>query len=194
MKCEICGETFYTVEQADQRQERAIERARQDDNLLTPRQIKSVREDLGLTQRQFEDLLGVGEKTCVRWENGRVCQNTATDRLIRLLVANRSNLRVLAAINAVALPNSCAPPPRVSRSGTHETPWDLLTAAHQLRPKKLFQLSGSVESDDTIDDEYGTLAASMQKLPTRQVTDTNSQVFAAMFGTTPLGGRTRERS
>jgi len=39
--------------------------------LMLPEEIKSVRLSLGLTQRQFGELLQVGEKTATRLENGR---------------------------------------------------------------------------------------------------------------------------
>ena len=99
MHCPSCGEDFYTAAQADQLHLRAIERIRTEEGLLTPDKIKRIRNELGLTQREFELLLGTGEKTCVRWETGRVCQSTAADRLIRLLAANRANVAVLAGIS-----------------------------------------------------------------------------------------------
>lgn len=109
-RCPECNEEYYSLEQADLRHRRAIEKARLEDNLLTPNQIKSIREALTLSQRMFEQLLGVGEKTCVRWEQGRVCQNVSTDRLIRLLAADRENIQRLAAINGIVLPDSCFVP------------------------------------------------------------------------------------
>jgi putative zinc finger/helix-turn-helix YgiT family protein len=39
--------------------------------LLTPEQIKKLRERLGLTQKQLSELLQIGEKTWTRWESGR---------------------------------------------------------------------------------------------------------------------------
>jgi putative zinc finger/helix-turn-helix YgiT family protein len=39
--------------------------------LLLPAEIRELRRDLGLTQREFGDLLQVGEKTATRWETGR---------------------------------------------------------------------------------------------------------------------------
>jgi transcriptional regulator with XRE-family HTH domain len=39
--------------------------------LLTPDQIRSLRERLGLTQREVSELLQIGEKTWTRWETGR---------------------------------------------------------------------------------------------------------------------------
>src|SRR6266566_50767 len=39
--------------------------------LLTPEQIKALRQRMGLTQRQISELLQIGEKTWTRWETGR---------------------------------------------------------------------------------------------------------------------------
>jgi putative zinc finger/helix-turn-helix YgiT family protein len=39
--------------------------------LLLPDEIRKLRKALGLTQRQFGELLQVGEKTSTRWETGR---------------------------------------------------------------------------------------------------------------------------
>ncbi len=39
--------------------------------LLTPKQIKSLRQRIGLTQREISALLQIGEKTWTRWETGR---------------------------------------------------------------------------------------------------------------------------
>lgn len=118
-RCSECAEEFYSPEQADLRQRRVIERARAEDNLLAPSQIKSIREELGLSQRLFERLLGVGEKTCVRWEQGRVCQSVATDRLVRLIAADRENVHRLAAINGVPLPDSCFVPRAEERASAY---------------------------------------------------------------------------
>ncbi len=39
--------------------------------LLTPEQIRALRERLGLTQKQISELLQIGDKTWTRWETGR---------------------------------------------------------------------------------------------------------------------------
>ncbi len=39
--------------------------------LLTPEQIKELREHLDLTQKEISELLQIGEKTWTRWETGR---------------------------------------------------------------------------------------------------------------------------
>jgi HTH-type transcriptional regulator/antitoxin MqsA len=103
-RCTACGEEdFYTPGQANALHARALAAIRAQENLLSPEQIRTVREGLGLTQAQFEKLLGVGPKTVVRWERGRVLPNTATDRLIRLVAAHRENAHILAAIHGVVL-------------------------------------------------------------------------------------------
>lgn len=64
---EITGEEILTVEALD-----LIETAQaRYMGLLLPEEIRELRKNLGLTQRQFGDLLQVGEKTATRWENGR---------------------------------------------------------------------------------------------------------------------------
>jgi HTH-type transcriptional regulator/antitoxin MqsA len=63
----------------------ASDRIRDEEGLLRSSRIHSIRSELGLTQQQFEQLLGVGPKTVVRWEKGTVFQNRATDSLIRLV-------------------------------------------------------------------------------------------------------------
>ena len=103
LRCSACGEDFYTTEQADQLHSRIVNQIRLEDNLLSPREIRSIRLNLGLTQRQIEQLIGTGEKTCVRWESGRVCQSVAADRLLRLLAVSRENVAVLAGITGVVL-------------------------------------------------------------------------------------------
>jgi putative zinc finger/helix-turn-helix YgiT family protein len=39
--------------------------------IMLPDEIRSLRKQFGLTQREFGELLQVGEKTATRWETGR---------------------------------------------------------------------------------------------------------------------------
>lgn len=144
LRCGECEEEFYTPELADRRHQRAVDRARLEDNLLSPSQIRDIREQLGLTQRVFEQVLGVGEKTCVRWEMGRVCQNVATDRLIRLIAADRSNIERLASINGVVLPDTCfVPSQQRAQDFEQNRYWGAGSSGHPLGP---VLLSGNSES------------------------------------------------
>lgn len=110
MQCDVCQESFYTPEQSDRLHVLAKKKAEQRANLLAPDQLEEIRKSFNMTQSEFDELLGVGPKSSARWENGHVRQNVATDRLIRLLAADRKNVQILAAINGVALKDSCFVP------------------------------------------------------------------------------------
>jgi DNA-binding transcriptional regulator YiaG len=53
--------------------------------LLTPEQIRSLRERLGLTQREVSELLQIGEKTWTRWETGHERPSRSTNVLLSAL-------------------------------------------------------------------------------------------------------------
>lgn len=84
-RCRTCDEAFYAPGQMDATMKRASDAIRIREGLLLPDEIRGIRERLGLTQQAFEDLLGVGSKTAVRWEKGSVFQNKATDALLRVV-------------------------------------------------------------------------------------------------------------
>jgi putative zinc finger/helix-turn-helix YgiT family protein len=65
--------------------------------LLTPDAIKAVRERTGLSAVDMATLLGVGEKTYTRWENGRSLQNKSNDTLIRLVDLNAEIFEIVEA-------------------------------------------------------------------------------------------------
>ncbi len=81
-RCSVCGEELYEPGQMDAVMVKASTAIRKELGLLMPEEIKAIRDSLDLTQSDFEQLLGVGEKTVVRWERGTVFQNSATDVLI----------------------------------------------------------------------------------------------------------------
>ena len=53
--------------------------------LLTPDEIRAIREQAGLSRAAFARLTGFGEATVARWERREVIQNTSGDRYLRLL-------------------------------------------------------------------------------------------------------------
>src|SRR5687768_16682456 len=83
LKCDACGEIMYSPEQVDRAQEVIYAEVRRRENLLAPGEVAAIRGTLGLKQDEFERLLGVGPKTVVRWESGRVFQSKAADALMR---------------------------------------------------------------------------------------------------------------
>jgi len=79
--CRHCGEEFLPGElvQRIEQQRYVLE------GLLTPTEIKAIRERLGLTQVAMAKQLGVGDKTYTRWETGQNMQNRSMDNLIRIV-------------------------------------------------------------------------------------------------------------
>lgn len=78
-ECGACGEIILSAGL-----QKSIERwqyARK--GLLSPREIKGIREKYGLTQARMAQILQVGEKNFSRWENGIAMQSRAMDSLIR---------------------------------------------------------------------------------------------------------------
>jgi len=63
--------------------------------LLAPEEIRQGREKLGLTQKQFANLLGVGEATVSRWETGAQIQQRAMDRFLRVCRASPAAVELL---------------------------------------------------------------------------------------------------
>ena len=51
--------------------------------LLSPEEIKRIREGLGLTQEDFEKMVGVSSPTACRWERGTSPQSRTADLLLR---------------------------------------------------------------------------------------------------------------
>jgi transcriptional regulator with XRE-family HTH domain len=82
---------------------------RADLGLLMPKEIKAIRESLDLSQADFELLLGVGQKTVVRWEKGTVFQNRATDTLLRALRDVPGVAEYLGARTGVSVPMPVPP-------------------------------------------------------------------------------------
>ena len=107
-RCTECSEEFFRPEQMNAAQIRASERIRTEDDLLSPSEIRAIRQGLGLSQRDFETLLRIGPKTVVRWEKGTVFQNRATDSLLRVVREFPEAARFLAERSGVAIRRTAA--------------------------------------------------------------------------------------
>lgn len=80
----------------DEEADRQISAAfRREARRLTPEEIRQGRERLGLTEKQFANLLGVGESTISRWETGAQIQQRARDRFLRLCLASPAAVELL---------------------------------------------------------------------------------------------------
>ena len=107
-RCAQCGEEVYRPGMMDAVMRRATAKIREEDGLLTPEKVRGIRRKYGLTQPEFERLLGVGANTVVRWERGTVPQGSAADSLLRLLDEFPENARFLAGLHGVELPQEGA--------------------------------------------------------------------------------------
>jgi len=110
-RCTECGEILYSPEQMDAAQRAASDELRRQDGLLRATEIRDIRNKYKLTQAQFEQLLGVGPKTVVRWERGTVAQNRATDELVRVISAVPEAFEYLARKNGVRVSTAAGPRP-----------------------------------------------------------------------------------
>ena len=80
--CVVCGEAIGSDDE-DQAVLDAVHAAyRREEDLLTPERIKAIRQRYRLSQRSFANLLGMGEATINRYENGAL-QDPAHDTAIR---------------------------------------------------------------------------------------------------------------
>jgi putative zinc finger/helix-turn-helix YgiT family protein len=84
-RCESCQEGFVTPEQAGNHVRAVKNEIRKKYGLLSPERIVEIRNKLGLTQAQLEELLNTGSKVVVRWESGKVIQGDSHDTVLRLL-------------------------------------------------------------------------------------------------------------
>lgn len=81
--CAECGEGIIDKELDDISLKEFYDEYKKINNLLTATEIKEIRMQWGLSQSQFAILLGMGEKTITRYENGSI-QDETHDNLIRL--------------------------------------------------------------------------------------------------------------
>lgn len=86
--CAVCNAHWTGPEAEDIRQEAVCRHL----GRLTPREIRSIRDAYGLSQAEFSRLTGFGEASLSRWETGIQVQNASSDRLLRLVRADASNL------------------------------------------------------------------------------------------------------
>jgi DNA-binding transcriptional regulator YiaG len=110
-RCAKCADEQRTVEQREAAERAAVERIRAAHALLTPKEIRHLRESLGLAPAQLGDLLyGTPRGIVEGWERGRYLQNRETDALLRSL-RDRETLERRAAKAGVVLPLLVPPAP-----------------------------------------------------------------------------------
>jgi putative zinc finger/helix-turn-helix YgiT family protein len=97
-RCSGCGEERYDLDQVDSARAAAAAKLTSDEGLLTPEEILALRESFDMTQAAFEAALGFGEKTVVRWENGKVIPGRSAALLLVALRRDSSLMNYFAAL------------------------------------------------------------------------------------------------
>lgn len=102
--CNCCGEQLWNDELDDKNLQTAYDAYRQNHSLLSPAEIREIREKYDVSQTTFARILGMGDKTITRYENGSIPDN-AQNNLIAL-VRYPENFKVLVEKNKDQLSNS----------------------------------------------------------------------------------------
>ncbi len=82
--CKTCKEEVYNREMEIHNDGIVFNAYKEKNGLLTSHEVKDLREKYGLSQQNFARLLGFGDKTVTRYENGSI-QDRAHDNLMRLM-------------------------------------------------------------------------------------------------------------
>ena len=82
--CAHCGEEIIDEELDGNTLQQFYEAYKESEQLLTSEEIRNIRSRYQLSQAAFSKLLGFGEKTITRYENGAI-QDECHDNLIRLM-------------------------------------------------------------------------------------------------------------
>jgi putative zinc finger/helix-turn-helix YgiT family protein len=99
--CAECGEELYCEELDNATLVKAYNEYRVRHKLLSPNEIKKIRNQYGLSQRSFAKLLGWGDKTICRYENGSI-QDRAHNSLL-LFLREPENMRTYITENEIVL-------------------------------------------------------------------------------------------
>jgi len=91
--CNHCGTELFHKELEERNQEKAFNLYRDKNNILYPEKIKAIRDKYGLTQKEMSNLLGWGDITYHRYENGSL-PDQAHNTLL-LLIEDPKNVRII---------------------------------------------------------------------------------------------------
>lgn len=84
--CEACHEAIFDASESESYMKTVKAfRAHVDAHLLSPSEVKRIRKRLGLTQRQAGEIFADDVHVFSQYERGKVQQDRATDKLLRLL-------------------------------------------------------------------------------------------------------------
>ncbi|MEQ2130104.1 type II toxin-antitoxin system MqsA family antitoxin [Caldanaerobacter subterraneus KAk] len=82
--CSICGEELFDEELEEENIQRVYDIYRKKHGILSPEEIKGIRESYGLSQRAFAKLLGIGEASIARYETGALPEKSLSNMIMLL--------------------------------------------------------------------------------------------------------------
>jgi HTH-type transcriptional regulator / antitoxin MqsA len=107
--CTKCGEAIFTGDALVKR-ERAFQELKAGvDGVLTPMEVKAVRQDLKLSQRKAGELLGGGPRAFQKYESGEQAVSVPMAQLLRLLANDPKRLSELAKAGPAVRPARTRP-------------------------------------------------------------------------------------
>lgn len=95
-ECSVCHHEVFVEALETENDRLAFDAYRKKVGLLLPQEIKAIRESYGLSQTTFAKVMGLGEKTITRYENGSL-QDMAYDNLLRM-IQNPGNFLKIASL------------------------------------------------------------------------------------------------
>lgn len=99
--CSVCGEELFDEELEEENIQRVYDIYRKKHGILSPEEIKNIRESYGLSQRAFAKLLGIGEASIARYETGALPEKSLSNMI--MLLRDPKNMEKLLEKNGEAL-------------------------------------------------------------------------------------------
>ena len=99
--CSVCGEELFDEELEEENIQRVYDIYRKKHGILSPEEIKNIRESYGLSQKAFAKLLGIGEASIARYETGALPEKSLNNMI--MLLRDPKNMKKLLEKNEEAL-------------------------------------------------------------------------------------------
>ncbi|AEE92464.1 putative zinc finger/helix-turn-helix protein,YgiT family [Tepidanaerobacter acetatoxydans Re1] len=99
--CSFCKEELFDEELDEENIQRTYDIYRKKYGILSPDEIKEVREQYGLSQRLFAKLLNIGEASIARYETGALPEKSLSNMI--MLLKEPRNMKLLLYKNAEVL-------------------------------------------------------------------------------------------
>ena len=150
-ECDCCGSDITTAEQSRKNKQLMTEFKKQVDGLLTGKELKKIRIELGLTQAEAAKTFGGGPVAFSKYEADDVAQSEAMDKLLRVSQAVPDAFSYLR--NGV-----CTKAIFEQVQVSYENTWvklDIVNLGQQKKPKNVQKLRVVSTNNNYKDETYG---------------------------------------